>query len=175
MSICAIERVQCSNLRVPVSEIVHLLNRLDVDVGDMGEKDEWLKLLVDVIHSPVGFEGLSIHYWHLLDKLVSASGCSMTSAPCNTELMRSLEEFERWEELEVWMAVAWQSFGGTFLLGSEELQQVTLELLLQRPSALPRFEELSNLRAFWMGQGAVLRRICAQARVEQLPSEPLPR
>ena len=174
LSICAIERVQCSQLRVSVSEIVHLLNRLDVDVGDMGKKDEWLKLLVDVIHSPVGLESLSIYYWHLLDKLVSDLGCPVTSAPCNTELMVALEETGRWEELEVWMAVAWQSFGGTFVLGSEELQQVTFELLLQRPSALPRFEDLSDSKAFWMGQGVVLQRICAQARAEPLVLEPQP-
>ena len=171
-SICAIERVRCSQLRVSMSEIVHLLNRLDVDVGDMGDKDEWLKLLVDVIHSPVGLESLSIHYWLLLDKLVFASGCPVTSAPCNAELMILLEETGRWEELEVWMMIAWQSFGGTFVLGSEELHQVTLELLLQRPSTLSRFEDLSGSKAFWMGQGVLLGRICAQARAEQLPLEP---
>ena len=56
----------------------------------------------------------------------------------------------------------------------EELEQVTLKLLLRRPSTLSRFEDLSNSRALWMDQDVVLRRICAQARAVRLPLEPPP-
>jgi len=59
-------------------------------------------------------------------------------------------------------------------MDAEELEQVTLKLLLRRPSALPRFEDLANSRALWMDQDVVLRRICTQARVERSPPEPLP-
>jgi len=202
----AIERIWHHELRVSEFGTVRLLNRLDVDVDDMGKKREWLKLLVDVIHSPAGLESLSIHYWRLLDKLVLASNRFATFAPRDMELTRLLEEAGHWEKLEVWMVIAWQSLGygltedtepgeGTEpredtesgedtdsgeeedaeLMDAEELEPVTLRLLLRRPSALPRFEALSNSRAlWWMDQDVVLRRICAQARAEQLPQEPLP-
>ena len=209
MSICAIERIWHSELAVSDVETVRLLNRLDVDVGDMGKKHEWLRLLVDVIRSPAGLESLSIHYWHLLDRFVPALRRFTTFTPRDMELTRLLEEAEHWEKLEVWMAIAWQSLGyrstevtepgegtesgedtesgeGTDSeehtepeddaepMGAGELEQVTLNLLLRRPSALPRFEDLSNSRAPWMDQDGVLRRICAQARAEQLPAEPPP-
>lgn len=209
MSICAIERIWHSGLVVSDLETVRLLNRLDVDVGDMGKKREWLKLLVNVIRSPAGFESLSIHYWRLLSRFVSALRRLATFTPRDMELTRLLEEGEHWEKLEVWMAIAWQSLGYRFMedaepggdtdsgedtesgegtdseghtepeddaepMGAQELEQVTLNLLLRRPSALPRFEDLSNSRAPWMDQDVVLRRICAQARAEQLPMEPPP-
>jgi len=203
MSICAIENIWRHELTVSDLETVRLLNRLDVDMDDIGRKREWLKLLVDVIHSPVGLENLSIHYWRLLDRLVSTSKRFATFTPRDMELMRLLEEAEQWEMLEVWMVIAWKSLGYGFMgvtepvedsepgketdsgediepedeakpVDAEELEQVTLNLLLQRPSALPRFEDLSTSRALWMDQDVVLRRICAQARAQELPVEPPP-
>jgi len=81
-----------------VSELqtVHLLNRPDVDVDDVGKKKKWLKLLERVICSPVGRESLSIHYWRLLDMLVSASGSPFGSDSRNMGLVRLLGEAERW-------------------------------------------------------------------------------
>jgi len=55
-------------------------------------------------------------------------------------------------------------------MSEEDVRQVTLRLLLQRPSALPRFEVLCRMDRFRSLHWAVLRRICVQARVEQLPS-----
>jgi len=209
MSIHVIERTWNNEFRVSELETIRLLNRLDVDVDYMEGGHKWLRLLKNIIHSPAGLESLSIHYWHLLDRLVSASNRLATFAPRDMDLVRSLEEAEHWEQLEVWMVIAWRSLGygfmedtepgegtgsredaesvedpdsgedtepeeGTGPMDAEELEQVTLRLLLQRPSALPRFEDLSNSRALWMDQDVVLRRICAQARAEQLPPEQLP-
>ena len=58
----AVECIWYRELTTSELETIRLLNRLDVDVDDMGEKREWLKLLVDVIHSRAGIESLSIHY-----------------------------------------------------------------------------------------------------------------
>ena len=209
MSIRAVERIWYRELTMSRLETVRLLNRLDVDLDDMGRKREWLKLLVDVIHSPVGLESLSIHYWRLLDRLVAAPNRFAAFASGDMGLTRSLEESEQWEKLEVWMVIAWKSLGYGFMedtelgegidpgedsesgeytdsgegtepeedvepMDAEELEQVTLKLLLRRPSALPRFEDLANSRALWMDQDVVLRRICTQARVERSPPEPLP-
>jgi len=204
--ICAIERIWRRELTESDLETVRLLNRLDVDVADMGEKREWLKLLMDIVHSPAGLESMSTHYWRLLDRLVSASNRFVTFTRRDMELTRPLEEDGQWEKLEVWMVIAWRSLGYKFMGGAEpgegieleedaesdedtdaeedpepeddadpmdaeELEQVTLNLLLRRPSALPRFEDLSNSRALW---DVVLGRICAQVRVEQLLLEPPP-
>jgi hypothetical protein len=57
--------------------------------------------------------------------------------------MRSLEEAEDWEKLEVWMMVVWQSLPyrvPASTLG--DLERVTLELLSRRWSAPPKFGAL---------------------------------
>ena len=70
VSIRVIERIWRGELKVSVLEAARLLDCLGVDVGDMAEKHRWGVLLVGVISSPAGPEGLSSHYWCLLDKLV---------------------------------------------------------------------------------------------------------
>ena len=161
-------------------ETVHLLNRLNVDVDDMRERREWIKLLADVIRSPAGLESLSIHYWRLLDKLVLGFGAFATSQR-DVELMESLEGAGHWEKLEVWVVIAWQSLTLWSLVdagrdvgavdvsrvGAEAFEQVTLELLLRRPAVLARLEDLQNSAWVVMDDGVVLRRICTQARAEQ--------
>jgi hypothetical protein len=90
------------------SETVHLLNRLNVDVDDMVERDRWVRLLVDVICLPTGLESLSSHYWHLLGEL--ALDTNIVDFRCRVlEVMRLLEKSEDWEKLEVWMMVLWSS------------------------------------------------------------------
>ena len=42
-------------------ETARLLNRLDVDMDDVGDRDKWQRLLVDVVRSPTGREALSSH------------------------------------------------------------------------------------------------------------------
>ena len=176
MGIRAIERIGYSELMVPELEKIRLLNRLDIGVDDMEKKYEWLGLLVNVLYSPVGLEHLSVHYWHLLDRLALALGHSIRFTARDTELVELLEEAGRWEELEIWVAIAWSSpwHGLTPREVKSNLRKVTLKLLLQRPQALPRFEDLSNLEKFGEDQSTELRRICTRARGEQFPLETPP-
>ena len=108
-----------------------MLNRLEVDVDDMADKDRWARLLISVIRLPVGLEILPSHYWRLLDKLVSDTVLYASFVPCDVEVMTSLEEAEDLPLVE----------RPTSEL-MDDIEQVCLKLLLQRPSALPRFEEL---------------------------------
>lgn len=170
-SISAIEHIWESKLKVPVSDTVHLLDRLNVDVDDGVGEYIWGRLLVDVICSPGGLEGLSPHYWRLLDRLVSSVPLDVDSALHTAGVMKSLEEAEDWEKLETWTVVALQSQPLSQL---ENIGQVVCKLLLRRPSALPRFEDLCEMGILQMDQKDELRRICDRARTEQSPSESLP-
>ena len=173
VAIRAVERIWPSELATSGLEIVRLLHRLDVDVGDVEEKREWTRLLVGVIRSPVGFGSLSPHYWCLLGKLTSTTGHTRSFALRDVEVMRSLEEAEDWEKLEVWMVVVWQMFTFPTSEPMEGIEQVTLKLALRRPSALQRFENLCKRNAIWP-QYEFIQGICDRARAEQLPSEALP-
>jgi hypothetical protein len=128
--------------------------------------------LVGVIRSPTGFESLSSHYWRLLGKLASTTifrGFTLR----DMEVMRSLEEAEDWEKLEVWMVVVWMFLPIQTPETMEDIEQVTLKLSLRQPSALQRFEDLCERDAIWTQyNGPKLRGICDQARAEQLPPEP---
>lgn len=182
LCICVIERTWRGELEVLGLDTVHLLNRLDVGVDDMVEKRGWALLLVKAIRLPTGLERLSSHYWRPLDKLALAANdytdhtlddVALTS--CDVDVMMSLEEAEDWEKLEVWMVIMWLSLSRPAHAMTEQIaidiEHSTLKLLLQRPSVLLRFEDLSSL----VGEDAVLRRICDQAQVGRLaPEPPLP-
>jgi hypothetical protein len=75
----------------------------------MVDKHVWVRLLAGVICLPAGLESLSPHYWCLLDKLSLGTDFCGTPGLRGVEVMRSLEEAEDWEKLEVWMVVVWQS------------------------------------------------------------------
>ena len=69
----------------------------------------------------------------------------------NTEAMRSLEKVGDWEKLGVWMVVVWSFLPGSTMPGSESvesIEEVTLKLLLRRPSALQGFEDLYKAGRF---------------------------
>ena len=156
-------------------EAVRWLDRLSVGMDDVGER-KWLwgSLLVDVVCSPTGPEILSSHYWDLLDKLAHRTFPDTRFGPRGMEVMRSLEKAEDWWKSEVWVVVVWQaSLDGAM---GEEVGRVTLKLLLQRPSALPRFENLRKAVMPWEQETVIeeLQRICDQARTEQSPSQSPP-
>ena len=174
MCIHAIEHMQPSELRVSELETIRLLNRLDVSVNEMENEGKWMKWLVGMICSLAGLEGLSIHYWRLLEELPPARTFPTVRA---VELGRLLEEAENWEKLEVWIAFAWRSVASVSGVpaGLEDLKRVTLKLLLQRPSTIPRFEDLSESEGFWFFiPRYALEDICAQARAGKLPPGPPP-
>ena len=174
-SIHAIESIMHNVPEVSTLESIHLLNHLNVDVGDMMDKRVWVRLLAGVMCLPVGLESLSPHYWCLLDKLPLAAAFSGTLGLQSVEVMRSLEEAEDWEKLEIWMAVVWQSLPySTPTPMMEEVEQVSLKLLLQQPPALLRFETLCVQGSLYDSHKTKLQAICDQAQMEQLPLESPP-
>ena len=75
--------------------------------------------------------------------------------------------------------ITWRSFRSesteeTGSMDADEFERVMLKLLLHRPTALPRFEELSDSRGFPTDDRVVFQRICAQARAEQPSLESSP-
>jgi len=180
-SIHTIERIWRNELKASGLDTVCWLNCLNVDADDIADKDHWVELLVDVIRSPAGLESLSSHYWRLLGELVVASNLDLCLAPHDVEVMRSLEKAKDWEKLGVWMVVVWSLLPNSGIPGSElmeGIEEVTLESLLRRPSALQGFEDLCEVGGLSLGylQGYKnrLQWICNRARAEQLPSESPP-
>ena len=90
------------------------------------------------------------------------------------EVMKSLEEAEDWEKLEVWLEAVWRSLTSGMPTPKlmEGVKQVTLKLSLRQPSALQRFKNLCGGRALWKECRDKLQGVCNQALAEQLPSEP---
>jgi hypothetical protein len=172
----AIGLIQHNVLEVSGLETVHLLNCLDIGFDDMEEKDKWVELLVGVICLPAGLESLSPHYWCLLDKLALSTDFFSIPGLQIVEVMRSLKEAEDWGKLEVWMTVVWQSLPkSTPVPTMEDVKQVTLNLLLQQPSALQRFKDLCQWGSLYRLHKAKLQQVCDQVQTEQQPSEsPLP-
>lgn len=178
VSTCALERPRDREGLASTPEAVRLLNRLDVEVDNTNLKRAvWGRMLISAVRSPAGLEGLSRHYWCLLDELVLA-GPVTNFISRDMEVMRSLEGAECWEKLEIWMTVMWKSLPvWTVPTPScmRDIEQVTLKLLLRRPSAIPRFEVLcvedSNLQG---NHRERLRKICGEALEEQPRSNPRP-
>ena len=168
-----------SELKEAELEFVCLLNNLEVSVGeaeDAGSK--WINLLICVLLTPMGQGHLSSHYWLLLGDLILASPKTLSAKVGQTELMKSLEEAQDWEKLETWMLVVWCSnFGFGFgPIPVQDIEQATLMLFRQWPSAIPKLENLLEDRTDWTisppiftTHKDVLRRICNQARAEQSP------
>ena len=180
-SICVIDRIWDEEFEVSGVDTARWLNCLNINVDDMGNKGTWARRLVAVIRFPTEFEGLSSHYWRLLDELVVASALDLSLTSQDTEVMRSLEKAEDWERLGVWMVVVWSFLPWSEIPGSESMEgieEVTLKLLLRQPSALPRFKDLcdtGNLSdSDYSEYKAKLQRICDQARAEQSASESPP-
>jgi hypothetical protein len=174
IGIRVIERTWHGELETAGSETVRLLNRLDVVVDDMTRLDVWAQLLVDVVRVPAGLESMSSHYWRLLGESPLATNL-VTPGPRDVEVMRSLETAEGWEKLEVWMAVVWLSLSQSPPTSTmEDIERVTLGLLLRRPPASPRFEALCEGGSLHPSHGDKLRQVCKQAQKEQLPLEPSP-
>jgi len=162
---------------ISISDALYLLNCLHVDVDDVVENEyEWSWLLMRVICSPTGFESLSSHYWCLLGKLTLESLSNATLEPRDVEVMKSLEEVEDWEKLEVWVPILWVCLVCTFIPDFvEDIGRVTLKLASTCPPALQKLENLCK-RAKESDARVALQLILNQARAEQptLESPPSP-
>lgn len=153
-----------------------LLNCLDVSVDEIKDKKRWAALLRELVCSPEGLKDLSPNYWHLLAKLVSGGSSGWAFASDDVKLLKSLEEAEEWEKLEIWVVIAWQTlpepnrrYGSASDL-VDDVKEATCELLLRRPSALPRLEHLWKTRGTnkWAYKDT-LQGVCDQAKSNQLP------
>jgi len=132
MSIRLIERMWDSGFGLSELETIHLLNCLDLCMDDM-EEDKLANLLENVMGSLARFKDLSIHYWHLLERLPWTLSFLKEHVSRAAELVSLLEEAEDWERLEVWMVFAWQSDAYGFRRGGSKdlecIKQVTLKYL----------------------------------------------
>ena len=189
-SIHVIERIWHRELGEWGPEVVRLLNRLWVGavgnpLGQMvGERQMlWGRLPVSIIRSPAGLRGLSLDYWRLLGDL-------LTDLPVNffapdvegfltldVEVTESLarDGAEEWEKLEVWMGVIWRSILPLEMLTPrvmQDIEQVTLKLLLKWPSVIPKFEILYGGSDEVNSNEGMLRRICNKAIAANVPSAP---
>ena len=173
-----VERIWHIRPRESGPETVRLLNCLDADLDGLSEDDR-VGGLTHVMSGPGGLE-LSPRYWRLLDGVVEGK-TSLWLESSDWDITRALWEVGDWEKLEVWMLFVWKllRWCSTPEL-MEEIQQVTLELLSQRPSALQKFENICREESSDGEEESnknpkrVLRDICKQAWAENPPSEDSP-
>lgn len=164
----ALQRNWNSELTTSGLEVVHLLNRLKVEIDDVENGKEWIRLLVGVIRSSTGLERLSLHHWDLLYKLMLVTEIAGGFLPRDVEVMKFLEENKDWERLEVWIVAMWWPPYNWFDGKMEDIEQVTLRLLSQRPSLLPRFEDRISGKLVKTHK-TKLREICDKVRVDSQP------
>jgi hypothetical protein len=169
----ALQRNWNSELAASGLEVVHLLNRLKVSTDDVKDGKEWIRLLVGVIRSLPGLERLSLHHWDLLYKLMLVTEIAGGFLPRDVEVMKSLEEAEEWEKLEVWVVTMWWPPYNWFDGDMEDIKRATLKLLSRRPSLLPRFEDRVSGKLVKTHK-IKLQEICDKVRADsQLSSESL--
>jgi hypothetical protein len=127
-----------------------------------------------VIRSSPGLERLSLHHWDLLYKLILVTEIAGGFLPRDVKVMKSLEEAEEWEKLEVWVVTMWWPPYNWFDGEMQDIEQATLKLLSRRPSLLPRFEDRASGKLVKTHK-TKLREICDKVRADsQLSSESLP-
>jgi hypothetical protein len=134
-------------------EFVCLLNNLEVTVGEAGDAGRaWMDLLIRVLLTSVGQMCLSSHYWLLLGNLISMLRKTHFAGHRHTEVMKSLEEAQEWDKLEMWMLVVWWSKydseynSDPIPIPIQDIERATLTLFRQQPSAIPKFEDLLEVR-----------------------------
>ena len=160
-------------------ETVRLLNCLDADLDGLRENVRVCGL-THVMCGPGGLE-LSPHYWRLVYRFVVDGKTSVSLEPSDWDIMRALREVEYWGKLEVWMLHMWKFLPRRSTPELvEDIRQVTLELLSQRPSALQEFENICREESSDREEESnynskrVLQDICKRARAENPPSEDSP-
>lgn len=180
MIVHAIQGHWLMELEAAESELVLLLNNLEVDVEDVDDtvsKLYWVSLLVGVLHSPAGREHLSSHYWLLLGSLISMGARLPQRSPgLDIEIMRSLEDIEDWEKLEAWLLTVWGSSYTGDTVPMQDVERATLKLFMQRQNAVQRFEDLHTrtpavYASPFRSCGDQFRRICDLTQAERLCSK----
>lgn len=174
VGICAIERTWSHDLAILGLEILPLLNRLNIGVDDVHDETEWIQLLMNVIRLPTGSEVLPSHYWSFLVRMVFAAHCFVAFDSRAMEVMRLLKEARNWEKLVLWMVAVWYGTGDWPPTATQEIEKMTLELLLRQPPLPQLFKYLCALGSPHPALEDPLRRMCERVRVVQQSLEPPP-
>ena len=161
------------------SKTVRLLNCLNANMDNLEERN-CAELLWRVVVGPGGLK-LSPHYWRLLYKFLVDGETLFGLLSCDWDVMRALRGVEDWEKLEVWVLFMWRSLLRCSMPEMmEDIRQVTLELLSQRPLVLQKFENICREEPSDREEESnynpkrVLQDICKRARAENPPSEGSP-
>ena len=151
--------------RAGLEMIVGVFDRLELGFDDICKVGgRWPLLLKPLARSKFGREHLPLRYWHLLEELIAkdVEPCTRLCYP-DTSFMKTLEESQEWEKLEIWLRIIWTSRmeTGTYL---EDVKRVTLSLLQHRPSATLGFASMKerSWHCLLYFHNQELRQICDQ-------------
>lgn len=179
----SVQRHWPGELNAAGSEFVVLLNHLEVNVEDMDDtvgKLYWVSLLAGVLGSQEGQDRLSCHYWRLLGNLISMGARLPQRVPgSDMDITKSLEDTEEWEKLEMWLLTMWGSWYTRDAIPMQDVERTTLKLFSQRPTALPKFEDLhaqtpATYASLFRLYGDQFKRICDDTRAGRPSLESTP-
>ena len=127
---------------VGVERFIELLDDLDVGVEDIEDKEQWALLLLNVIQSSEGIQGLSYRYWELFGELAITWSWKLGGYLWSPHITTFLEGNREWDKLECWMGVVWMAWppeaGGTI---EEGVEHAMLSLFRQRPGAIQKLRQ----------------------------------
>ena len=160
---------------VGVERFIDLLNHLRVTVVDMDQRDEWAKLLLDILQFSEETQSLSHWFWELLVEVVpSWSGWlrRRLQVPYNPRITTFLANAQEWSKLECWMGTVWMVWPpGAGGIAEEDLDHLMLLLFCQRPGAAQKLKQWMERWSQECGEDIPksFRRICKRAhRATQL-------
>jgi len=127
---------------IGVEPFIELLDDLDVEVEDVEDKEEWTLLLLNVIHTSEGIQGLSHRYWELFGELAITWSWRLGGYVWSSRITAFLSRSREWDKLECWIGVVWivwpPGTGGTI---EEDVGHAMLSLFHKRPGAIQRLKQ----------------------------------
>jgi hypothetical protein len=126
---------------VGLEQFVELLDDLNVGVEDVEDREQWALLLLNVIHSSEGIQGLSHQYWELFWELTISCSWRLGGYIWSSHITAFLKDSQEWDKLECWIGVIWMVWppgtGGTI----EDIEHAMLSLFCQRPGAIQKLKQ----------------------------------
>jgi len=127
---------------VGVEQLIELLDDLGVGVEDVGDKEEWTLLLLNVIQSSEGVQGLSHRYRKLFGELTISWSWRLRGYIWSSQITAFLKGSQERDKLECWIGVAWMVWppgtGGTI---KEDIEHTMLSLFRQRSDAIRKLKK----------------------------------
>jgi len=157
--------------RAGIEKFVPLLNGLEIEVHEMGWRSRWTSFLWNVLRSFPGQRHLSSHYWQYIVPMAMQPGLfPLHLKPSDLDTMKSFEEAEDWERLEVWVGMMWILELPEEGIEVEEVERATRTLFCKRPGAFQTVEEwvlgASEENSLYVQHGDIFRMVCDEARKE---------